>query len=786
MRKLSAFLLILILILSLCIPALAARPVIITPATGYQDADDVQYKTYSQSGKTVIANWGARGETCTFLSSYAEAYYTDSYTWDSMSQTSGGTTTSNTPSSALYRQLKTLMSSTHTFYTYYDGNKNVRDYYKYTDCVRNDTSKVSLFYFGTLLSSTWNGGTSWNQEHVWPKSKLSNSQQIGDIMHLRPADPTENSRRSNTAYGESGGYYDPGLGVRGDCARMMLYMYVRWGATSTMWGSSGVMENLTILLKWMEEDPVDTWEMGRNDSVQSITGTRNVFVDYPEYAWLLFGKEIPENMDTPSGNAGTKCRHQNTEVRGKTYADCTLSGYTGDTYCLDCGECIATGTTSPATGHLNTTTENQVDETCTTDGYTGDIYCYNCDEYISTGTTIPATGHLHTQRQNKTEPTCGKDGYTGDVYCYDCDEYISTGTSIPATGHLHTQRQNKTEPTCGKDGYTGDVYCLDCQQIIYTGITKPATGNHSFSEWLTRPGGGGKDRVCQVCGHIESQEDPASCAHVSKYTVTVQPTCTAKGHGGNYCEKCGEYLGGGKEIPATGHRHTEIRNKAAASCTSDGYTGDTWCTDCNTKIKTGQSIPAAGHKSTEIRDAKDANCTTDGYTGDTYCTDCGVKTAEGEVIPAAGHKNTEIRDAKDANCTTDGYTGDTYCTDCGVKTAEGEAIPAAGHKNTEVRDVKEANCTTDGYTGDTYCTDCGAKTAEGDVIPATGKHVYGPIAPGGQQTYQECTICGHRVVIDLEDDRPGIDWVVIGIAAAAIVFVGCGIGAIVIMKKKKR
>ena len=156
------------------------------------------------------------------------------------------------------------------------------------------------------------------------------------------------------------------------------------------------------------------------------------------------------------------------------------------------------------------------------------------------------------------------------------------------------------------------------------------------------------------------------------------------------------------------------------------------------------------------------------------------------MIPAAGHKNTEIRDAKEANCTTDGYTGDTYCTDCGAKTAEGEVIPAAGHKNTEIRDAKDATCAADGYTGDTYCTDCGVKTAEGKVIPATGKHVYGPIAPGGQQTYQECTICGHRVVIDLDDDRSGIDWVVIGIAAAAIVFVGCGIGAIVIMKKKKR
>ena len=64
------------------------------------------------------------------------------------------------------------------------------------------------------------------------------------------------------------------------------------------------MENLEVLLKWMEADPVDTWEMGRNDSVQSITGTRNVFVDYPEYAWLLFGRDVPENYTSPSNNAG--------------------------------------------------------------------------------------------------------------------------------------------------------------------------------------------------------------------------------------------------------------------------------------------------------------------------------------------------------------------------------------------------------------------------------------------------------------------------------------------------
>ena len=57
------------------------------------------------------------------------------------------------------------------------------------------------------------------------------------------------------------------------------------------------------MLEWCALDPVDEWEMGRNDVVEDIQGNRNVFIDYPEYAWLLFDKEIPDEMTTPSGEA---------------------------------------------------------------------------------------------------------------------------------------------------------------------------------------------------------------------------------------------------------------------------------------------------------------------------------------------------------------------------------------------------------------------------------------------------------------------------------------------------
>ena len=48
---------------------------------------------------------------------------------------------------------------------------------------------------------------------------------------------------------------------------------------------------------------MDTWEMSRNDCVQQVQGNRNVFIDYPEFAWLLFGRELPADYDTPSGYA---------------------------------------------------------------------------------------------------------------------------------------------------------------------------------------------------------------------------------------------------------------------------------------------------------------------------------------------------------------------------------------------------------------------------------------------------------------------------------------------------
>ena len=99
-------------------------------------------------------------------------------------------------------------------------------------------------------------------------------------------------------------------GISGDVARIVLYQYVRWNCTNTgssynsssIFGSNGVIESKAVLLDWIEADPVDTWELGRNDACESITGTRNVFVDYPELAFVVLGEEVPDTMQTPTGS----------------------------------------------------------------------------------------------------------------------------------------------------------------------------------------------------------------------------------------------------------------------------------------------------------------------------------------------------------------------------------------------------------------------------------------------------------------------------------------------------
>ena len=448
MRKIFTFALTLVLVLNLGLPALAADREIVTTPSGYTSAEEVVHETFSgnvqvtastsYAVENVIINWGARGENATFLTTYAENYYTGYYLWKDLSVLPGGTGASDAYTSDLYDALQRLMTETHSKETNY---QETRAYYQFTDCLLGDYSEISSFYSGGMVAGQWTGKT-YNREHTWPNSKGLGGNDENDIMMLRPTLTSENSSRGNKAYGESAGYFDPGVDVRGDCARIVLYTYVRWGNINYMWGTSGVMESVDVLLKWMAEDPVDTWEMGRNDSVQSITGVRNVFVDYPEYAWLLFGQEVPTDLVTPSGMAAKKpCQHENTLLRDAVEPQCVLDGYSGDAYCADCDVLLSIGTVLPATG------KHILDQ---------NGHCTTCD-------FVYACQHTNVTQRGEKEATCGQAGYSGDTYCADCGEALATGSEIPATGQ-HTLDE---VGHCTRCSYTDDHISNDISPAFW-------------------------------------------------------------------------------------------------------------------------------------------------------------------------------------------------------------------------------------------------------------------------------------------------------------------------------
>ena len=265
------------------------------------------FASLTVSAASFSYNPGKRGTACTSLSSKAKSYYTGSYVYSTLSKQSASTIKSS---------LKTLMTNTHKTKTTYE---NLKSYTKYSDAYAGSSSKIIDFYSGATYSGTWDNGKTWNREHVWCQSlgSFTTSNCGSDLHHLRPTDPTLNSTRNNTPFGEVSGsyktaksksgavggyytstYFEPLDNVKGDVARILLYCHVRWGESNI----TKLISSTSTLLSWMKSDPVDTYEMGRNDVVQGIQGNRNVFIDYPEYAWLIYGQSIPKHT-TPSGIA---------------------------------------------------------------------------------------------------------------------------------------------------------------------------------------------------------------------------------------------------------------------------------------------------------------------------------------------------------------------------------------------------------------------------------------------------------------------------------------------------
>ncbi|MET7492957.1 endonuclease [Streptomyces sp900116325] len=193
----------------------------------------------------------------------------------------------------------------------------VWDALKDTDQDPANSSNVILLYTGRSEPKSDNGGAvgQWNREHVWAKSHGDFGTSTGpgtDIHHLRPEDVTVNSVRGNKDFdnggtavsGAAGNYtdsdsFEPRDAVKGDVARMILYMAVRYEGDDAFAdlepndrvnnGSAPNIGRLSVLKQWSQEDPPDSFEERRNDVIfDQYQHNRNPFIDHPEWVEAIW------------------------------------------------------------------------------------------------------------------------------------------------------------------------------------------------------------------------------------------------------------------------------------------------------------------------------------------------------------------------------------------------------------------------------------------------------------------------------------------------------------------
>ena len=283
-----------------------------------------------------------------------------------------------------------------------------------------------------------------------------------------------------------------------------------------------------------------------------------------------------------------------TELRDSRPATCGTAGYTGDTYCLDCGKRIVTGRTIPATGrHTWRAATCTLPKTCTVCGTTQGgpaghrwdegrvIYPVTCQKSGLTRFTCTVCGTVQ-NRVDPMDPTCHTWNEGVVFYPATCTEvglthYTCTGCGaekdevVPVDPENHaggTETRNARKATCATEGYSGDIYCLGCGSRIRAGSVIPATGRHTWqAATCTTP------KKCKVCGATEG---------TAKGHTWQAATCTAP----KTCKVCGATEG-----KAKGHTWQAASCTAPKTCKVCGATegkakGHTWqAATCTTPKK---------------------------------------------------------------------------------------------------------------------------------------------------------------------------------------------------------
>ena len=464
------------------------------------------------------SNPGVRHETALALSARAEAYYTGDYSYEALSALAGRASarSDEARSSPLCAALHELMTETRTGLVSYSQTLP-----RLADTDANGGSPEPLRFYRDDFGETY------NREQVWAESRgaFFHDDAGRDLHHLRAADPEANLARGDRTFGNVRGRFDawetwPEIGeavfwyredwnggaglvevrdeIKGDVARILLYVWVTWGeadgGTCNLWtdlpaagtgmeASDGlrVIESLDTLLDWLALDPVDAWELGRNDLVQTLQGSRNVFIpDMTTPSGVAHSLHFTVTARADPPQAGT------VTVEGRAVAAVPASGWAVAGWSLDPPDAGSV----TQNGNVFTLTDLRADCTLTVQFQPSDP----C-----------ADGHSWDDGVVTSQPSCEGEG----TRIYACTVCGSTQTeTIPALGH--DWHSYTVAPTCTGAGYILEA-CWRCGREIETPADPPlghAWDGGTVTREPTQSQPGERTYRCTRCGQTRTEEIP--------------------------------------------------------------------------------------------------------------------------------------------------------------------------------------------------------------------------------------------------------------------------------------
>jgi|GEM_PF-763728 len=194
---------------------------------------------------------------------------------------------------ALRDALQDIITSGITYQSYGEARYILQE----SDADPDDPTRLIQIYLRNSVPGVWDGGETWNREHVWPSRRFPGDRESNlgsDLHNLAPADPGENSSRGYKYFSgaTTSTTYEPHDDVKGDVARMMFYMDVFYDALTLVSGFADAdnheMGDLDYLISWHFTDTVSDFEINRNNVIHAYQNNRNPFIDIPGLIELIW------------------------------------------------------------------------------------------------------------------------------------------------------------------------------------------------------------------------------------------------------------------------------------------------------------------------------------------------------------------------------------------------------------------------------------------------------------------------------------------------------------------